>query len=304
MRLAVGGIERQRAPVALFRLVALASLSEGIAQIAQRLRPVRPQSHRPTKAVDRRVGAIEQVQRPAAIAPGFRIRGPCVHRAIVGGDGVGELSLPLQGVAEIVQRLGIEGSRASAWRKRLGLRRLSRASSTAQRVVVRGVSAVRRDRLLDQRSGARMIARLMGDEPREMQPVRLARLDLQHLAIKAGGFIEAALLVVANAFGEQQGDVAALWAGDDAAPDGGRVVRRLRLGAPRRGRPSHARPHPPNLRALLPEQRIVGYQGLSSRSSSHRHSGTYGSSSQTGLPSAPAKVPRRCPPRRPDRGFR
>ena len=81
VRLAVGRIERQRAPVAALRLVALASLSEGIAQIAQRLRPVGPERDSPTKAFDRRIGAIEQVQRPAAIAPGFRILGPRVSTA-------------------------------------------------------------------------------------------------------------------------------------------------------------------------------------------------------------------------------
>ena len=55
-----------------------------------------------------------------------------------------------------------------------------------------------------------MIARLVGDKPREMQPVRLARLDLEHLAIEASGLLQAALLVVADAFGEQPGDLAPL----------------------------------------------------------------------------------------------
>ena len=43
--------------------------------------------------------------------------------------------------------------------------------------------------------------------PARCRPVRLAGRDLQHLAIKAGGLIEAALLVVANAFGEELSDV-------------------------------------------------------------------------------------------------
>ena len=132
----------------------------------------------------------------------------------------------------------------------------------------------------------------MGDEPREMQAVRLAGRDLQHLAIKAGGLIEAALLVVANAFGEELSDVKSGRAGRQVRamrPCGGRVVTASPPRAARTEGDLQALDHTRPISALCcRNSRIVGYQGLSSRSSSHRHSGRMAAAA-TGLPSAPAK---------------
>jgi len=56
--------------------------------------------------------------------------------------------------------------------------------------------------------------------------------------------------------------------------------------------------------ALCRNSRAVGYQGLSSRSMSHRQSGTNGNKTQTGFASAPARWQRWYRPRSKDPGLR
>ena len=78
-RLGVGRIECDGAPVAAPPpgRAGLAAPSAS-PQVAQRLRPVGAQRQRPIEAVNGVGGAVEQVQRPAAVAPGLGVvrRGP------------------------------------------------------------------------------------------------------------------------------------------------------------------------------------------------------------------------------------
>ena len=228
MRFSVGRIERQRPPVALLRLVALTVLAQRIAEIAERLWPVRPGPQRSTQAFDRTMGVVQQVHCPAAIAPYLRILRPDLQRAIVRGDGIGEAMLALQCVAEIVVRLRVEGvERECLTKAPFGFRRLFESEQhDAQRIVVGRLPAVGGDCLPDQRGRAGMIAGLVGEQSREMQPIGLARLDLQHLAIEMGGLFQAALLVVTDAFAQQPADVGSVRASRRFRPGTGLVRSR------------------------------------------------------------------------------
>ncbi len=111
-RFGIFGLKHQRLIIAHQRLLEAPEAAQRITPIGERGREGRPNGQSPLVACKRVVGAIQSLQRDAAVHQCFRPFWPELQRAVVVGDSQFELTQALQGICIIVGRICLSRCRS------------------------------------------------------------------------------------------------------------------------------------------------------------------------------------------------
>ncbi len=184
-RLDVIGVARQRSAKALLRLGGAVLVAQRMAQRVMHGGDIRAQLYCPPECRDRFIAAIQLAACDAQVVARLEVRRRQLeHLAVTVARLLAPAERPCRGAQ---MKPGVHMTRVEPQRRAVGRDRLCQLALGlvhAPEVVVRmPVRVVEPERLRDELLGARVVRALVGDEPKEVKRVGVARVRLEDLPV-------------------------------------------------------------------------------------------------------------------------